>query len=392
MRRLLLGLLPLLLAGLPARYLVQDASSRAFGHPLPGLPEEALEAFRLGDQAFQRVFVREAGLGPRFVHQSCAGCHVWDGRGRPLFAERSEALVRTRAPDGQSPHPLFGFQLQDHALPGHTPEGRVELYWEEVEGRYPDGTPYRLMRPRLRVLDPEGKPVPGAYSLRIAPPVFGAGLLEKVPEAAILALEDPQDQDGDGISGRAARLEGGLGRFGWKASTTSLLEQSALAYREDMGLSTPLFPEEGRAEVSEEELERVTFYVAHLAVPAPRHLPEDLRGKRLFREVGCASCHRERLGGLPAYTDLLLHDMGEALADGVAEGAASPAEWRTPPLWGIGLTRKVLGEEVYLHDGRAQSLEEAILWHGGEAEEAKRRFMALPKADREALLRFLRGL
>ncbi|BCP67258.1 di-heme oxidoredictase family protein [Thermus thermophilus] len=227
---------------------------------------------------------------------------------------------------------------------------------------------------------------------RIAPPVFGAGLLEKVPEAAILALEDPQDQDGDGISGRAARLEGGLGRFGWKASTTSLLEQSALAYREDMGLSTPLFPEEGRAEVSEEELERVTFYVAHLAVPAPRHLPEDLRGKRLFREVGCASCHRERLGGLPAYTDLLLHDMGEALADGVAEGAASPAEWRTPPLWGIGLTRKVLGEEVYLHDGRAQSLEEAILWHGGEAEEAKRRFMALPKADREVLLRFLRGL
>ena len=130
MRRLLLGLLPLLLAGLPARYLVQDASSRAFGHPLPGLPEEALEAFRLGDQAFQRVFVREDGLGPRFVHQSCAGCHVGDGRGRPLFAERSEALVRTRAPDGQSTHHLFGFQLQDHALPGHTPEGLVELYWE----------------------------------------------------------------------------------------------------------------------------------------------------------------------------------------------------------------------------------------------------------------------
>ena len=146
--------------------------------------------------------------------------------------------MRTRAPDGQSPHPLFGLQLQDHALPGHTPEGRVELYWEEMEGRYPDGTPYRLRRPRLRVLDLEGKPVPGVYSLRIAPPVFGTGLLEKVPEAAILALEDPQDEDGDGISGRAARLEGGLGRFGWKASTASLLEQSALASRDELGIST----------------------------------------------------------------------------------------------------------------------------------------------------------
>lgn len=384
MRRLLLGLLPLLLGALPARYLVQDASSRAFGHPLPGLSPEALEAFRLGDQAFNRVFVREDGLGPRFVHQSCAGCHVGDGRGRPLFAQRSEALVRTRAQDGKTPHPLFGLQLQDHALPGYAPEGRVELRWEAVEGRYPDGTPYRLRRPRLRVLDPEGRPVPGAYSLRIAPPVFGTGLLEKVLEAAILALEDPQDQDGDGISGRAARLEGGLGRFGWKASVESLLVQTALAYREDMGLSTPLFPE-GGAEVGEEELKRVVFYLENLAVPAFRHLPEDLRGKRLFREVGCASCHVERLAGLPAYTDLLLHDLGEGLADGVAEGAASPSEWRTPPLWGIGLTRKVLGEEVYLHDGRARSLEEAILWHGGEAEEAKRRFMALPKEDREAL-------
>ncbi len=389
MRRLLLGLLPLLLGALPARYLVQDTSSRAFGHPLPGLSLEALEAFRLGDQAFSRVFVREDGLGPRFVHQSCAGCHVGDGRGRPLFAQRSEALVRTRAPDGKTPHPLFGLQLQDHALPGYTPEGRVELQWEEMEGRYPDGTPYRLRRPRLRVLDPEGRPVPGAYSLRIAPPVFGTGLLEKVPEAAILALEDPQDQDG--ISGRAARLEGGLGRFGWKASVESLEVQTALAYREDMGLSTPLFPE-GGAEVGEEELKRVVFYLENLAVPAPRHLPEDLRGKRLFREVGCASCHRERLAGLPAYTDLLLHDLGEGLADGVAEGAASPSEWRTPPLWGIGLTRKVLGEEVYLHDGRARSLEEAILWHGGEAEKAKRRFMTLPKEDREALLRFIEGL
>ncbi|KHG64463.1 thiol oxidoreductase with 2 cytochrome C heme-binding sites [Thermus sp. 2.9] len=394
MRRFLwLALLLPFLGALPARYYVQDASSRAFGHPLPGLSPEALEAFRRGDRAFNRVFVREDGLGPLFVHQSCAGCHVRDGRGRLAFAERSEALVRARAPDGITPHPRFGVQLQDHALPGYLPEGQVLLHWEEVEGRYPDGTPYRLRRPRLSVLDPAGRPVPGRYSLRLAPPVFGGGLLEAVPESALLALEDPADQDGDGVSGRVAHLPGGgVGRFGWKAGTASLREQTALAYREDMGLSTPLFPDEGGVEVGEEELEAVVFYLQHLAVPAPRHGPEALKGRRLFAQIGCAACHRPNLAGLPAYTDLLLHDMGPGLDDGVAEGDTAPSEWRTPPLWGIGLTRKVLGEERYLHDGRARSLEEAILWHGGEAEGARQRFMALSKEDRAALLRFLQGL
>ncbi|GAA5335226.1 MULTISPECIES: di-heme oxidoredictase family protein [Thermus] len=394
MRKGLFFLFVLLLGALPARYLVNDASSRAFGHPLPGLTPEELEAFRLGDQAFNRVFVREDGLGPLFVHQSCAGCHVRDGRGRLAFAERSEALVRTRAPNGLDPHPRFGWQLQDHALLGLEPEGRVALRFEEVEGRYVDGTPYRLRRPHVEVLDANGFPVPGRYSLRLAPPVFGLGLLEAVPQAVLAALEDPGDRDGDGVSGRLAYLEGGrVGRFGWKASVASLEEQSAIAYREDMGLSTPLFPEEdGKVEVSQEELERVAFYLRHLAVPAPRHRPEDLKGKRLFREIGCAACHRENLAGLPAYTDLLLHDMGPGLDDGVAEGAAQSREWRTPPLWGIGLTRQVLGEEAYLHDGRARSLEEAVLWHGGEAEAAKKRFLALPREDREALLQFLKEL
>ncbi|GLV48460.1 hypothetical protein TJA_16130 [Thermus sp. LT1-2-5] len=382
-----------LLGALPARYWVQDASSRAFGHPLPGLTSEALEAFRRGDQAFNRIFVREDGLGPLFVHQSCAGCHVRDGRGRLAFEGRSEALVRARALDGTAPHPRFGVQLQDHALPGYPPEGQVLLRWEEAVGRYPDGTPYRLRRLSLEVLDPSGRPVPGRYSLRLAPPVFGGGLLEAVPESALLASQDPEDRDGDGVSGRVARLAGGeVGRFGWKAGVASLKEQAALAYREDMGLSTPLFPDEGGIEVGEAELEAVVAYLKLLAVPAPRHGPEALRGRRLFAQIGCATCHQPSLAGLPAYTDLLLHDMGPGLDDGVAEGDAAPAEWRTPPLWGIGLTRKVLGEELYLHDGRARTLEEAILWHGGEAEGAKRRFMALSKEDREALLRFLEGL
>lgn len=397
MRRGPLLVLPwvfVLLGAVPVRFLVQDASSRAFGHPLPGMDSEAIETFRLGDEAFNRVFVREDGLGPLFVHQSCAGCHVRDGRGRLVFSMRSEALVRTRAPNGWDPHPLFGLQLQDHALLSLEPEGRVDLHWEEVGGQYEDGTPFRLRRPRLRVLDREGNPVPGQYSLRLAPPIFGSGLLESIPESLLASLEDPWDQDGDGVSGRLARLGGGeVGRFGWKASVATLERQSALAYREDMGLSTPLFPEEdGRIEVSWEELERVVFYLRHLAVPAPRHMPQDLEGRRLFREVGCAVCHRENLGGFTAYTDLLLHDMGPDLDDGVAEGVATSREWRTPPLWGIGLTRKVLGEEFYLHDGRARSLEEAILWHGGEAEGAKKRFLALPKEKREALLTFLKGL
>lgn len=395
MRKILgAALLLALLGAFPSRYLVEDASSRAFGHPLPGLNQEDLEEFRLGDQAFRRIFVREDGLGPLFVHQSCAGCHVRDGRGRLAFNERSEALVRTRAENGLDPHPRFGLQLQDHALLGWVPEGQVRLRFEEVEGRYEDGTPYRLRRPVVEVLDGQGSPVPGRYSLRLAPPVFGLGLLEAVPESVLAGLEDPEDRDRDGVSGRLARLAGGkLGRFGWKASVATLEEQSAVAYLEDMGLSTPLFPgPDGRWEVTREELERVAFYLRHLAVPAPRHRPQDLKGRQLFRAIGCAACHRESLAGSPAYTDLLLHDMGPGLDDGVAEGVAQPREWRTPPLWGLGLTRRVLGEELYLHDGRARSLEEAILWHGGEAEGAKRRFLALSKEDREALLDFLKGL
>ncbi len=381
----------LLLAAIPARFYVEDTSSRAFGHPWPGLSEAELERFRAGDQAFNRVFVREEGLGPRFNHQSCAGCHIRDGGGRLRFAPRSEALVRTRGSEG-GPHPLFGLQLQDQALPGEVPEGRARLSFEEIRGRYPDGTPYRLRRPHLEVLDPGGQPVPGRYSLRLSPPVFGLGLLEALPEGVILALADPEDRDGDGISGRGAWLpEGRLGRFGWKASVASLKEQAALAYWEDMGLENPLFPGPGgRMEVGAEELEAVAFYLQRLAVPAPR--TPNPRGQALFRSLGCAQCHRESLGGLPAYTDLLLHDLGPGLADGVTEGGAAPEEWRTPPLWGLGLRARVLGEALYLHDGRAQSLEEAILWHGGEAEGARARFLALPKPDREALLAFLEGL
>jgi CxxC motif-containing protein (DUF1111 family) len=263
--------------------------------------------------------------------------------------------------------------------------------------------------------------------------MIGLGLLEAIPAADILARADEADADGDGISGRPAIVWSRefdrpmLGRFGWKAGSATVKEQSAGAFSGDMGLSTSLHPagwgecmaaqadcraapdgaDEAGLEVSDEALDLVTFYARNLAVPARRDVedPEVLRGKEIFHAVGCADCHRpayvtHRLeeGGAQSfqliwpYTNLLLHDMGEGLADQRPEGRATGREWRTPPLWGVGLTETVSGHTQFLHDGRARNLLEAILWHGGEAEAARDAVVAMPKADRDALLRFLESL
>ncbi len=409
---------------------VIDRSSNAYSFPAPNLSDEELDLHLEGDVAFEAVFVSppatiNPGLGPVFNNSACNRCHVRDGRGLPVAGQGplgSPLLVRVSASDGKAvvpggpvPVPGLGLQVQDHAIFGATPEAQVELAYDEVSGRYGDGEPYTLRRPRISITLANGEPLSAAVlsSARIPPPVFGLGLLEVVPDDTLRELADPQDGDGDGISGRVnevwhrAESTTRVGRFGWKASEPTLLQQAAAAYANDMGVTSSLFPEEdGSYELALETLTSAAFYTQTLAVPARTALedPDVQQGEALFVDVGCVACHVETLETgeheidalaqqrIHAYSDLLLHDVGFDLADGRTDYFASAMEWRTAPLWGLGLAQTVLPNAGLLHDGRARDLAEAILWHGGEAECAKEAFRTLPPSERAALLAFLRSL
>ena len=333
------------------------------------------------------------------------------------------------------PEPTYGTQLQDVSVVGQSAEGRIRIVRTAREVTLGDGVTVVLEAPRYTIVDLGYGPLDPRVmtSVRVAPPMIGLGLLEAVSESDIVARADPDDSDGDGISGRARRVwspEHGrmmLGRFGWKGGAASIVDQSAGAMSGDIGISSPLAPapwgectERQKAcrnamhgadtsgfEAPANVMDAVVFYSRHLAVPARRDVsdPKVLRGKALFYGIGCTGCHTpkhatrrdwplETLAGqlIWPYTDLLVHDMGDDLADGRPEGDASGREWRTPPLWGIGLTEVVNGHTRFLHDGRARNLLEAILWHGGEAESARDAFRAMPSVDRNALLAFLNSL
>lgn len=424
---------------------VFDTSPNAFSFSARNLSSERRSDFFVGNSFFRDNWVTAPastegrdGLGPLYNARSCSACHFKDGRGAPP-EEPGEpmvsVLIRLSIPGedehgGPAPDPAYGGQLQPSAIAGVAPEGTASVTYEEVPGAYADGEPYSLRRPiyELTALG-YGPPAEGLMlSPRVAPAMIGLGLLEAVPEEAILALADPDDADGDGISGRPNRAwdarRGGeaLGRFGWKAAQPTVEQQTAGAFLGDMGITTPLFtaqdctgaevdcqaaPSGGEPEASAEVLQRVTFYSTTLAVPARRDWQDQevLRGKERFLDAGCGACHTPRLttGALEGYpelsqqdirpyTDLLLHDMGEGLADERPDFQASGLEWRTPPLWGIGLIEVVNGHLDLLHDGRARGLAEAILWHGGEAEAAREAFRTMPREDREAMLRFLESL
>jgi CxxC motif-containing protein (DUF1111 family) len=416
---------------------VFDATSGAFEAPAPNLGDEGFARHMAGDAQFGATFVTapapvNAGLGPLFNNTSCERCHVNDGRGRaPTPGEPFVSLLfrtsvaGTDLQGGPRPAPRIGLQLQLRSIVGFSPEGSASLTYDEVPGRFADGTPYSLRRPRY-TLDGGASPLPAGLlvSPRVAPPVFGLGLLEALSEATILAAADPDDADGDSVSGRPNHVwdaiagTTALGRFGWKANTPSLLQQTASAYNGDMGVTSSFLPAEScegelegcerhDAEVSDEVVRLAQHYIRTLGVPARRGLDdiEARRGEVVFREVGCATCHLPELrtgdiADVPEasgqvirpYTDLLLHDMGPGLADGRPDFEASGSEWRTAPLWGIGLTLVVSGHTEFLHDGRARDLMEAILWHDGEAAGARSRLLKRPLADREALLAFLRSL
>ena len=417
-----------------------DETSHAFSIPAPNLSADGREKHLAGDVQFEAVFVTvpakiNPGLGPVYNNISCINCHPRDGRGRaPNSGEKlTSMLFRVSLPnpngDGtQAPVPVpgFGTQLNNRAIFGVSPEGKVIINYTEGQITTTDGTIVHLRTPSYKVTDTY-QPLPDEVELspRVAPVVFGLGLLESVPEATILALADETDSDGDGISGKpnyvwdVQKNGRSLGRFGWKANQPTLLQQVAAAYNDDIGITTALLPSENSngqlqhdarsdaPELSDEILEVVTFYVQTLAVPARRHLddPNVQRGEQLFESAQCSACHIPtlRTGTLPdvpavsnqtihPYTDLLLHDMGPGLADNRPDFLAGGSEWRTPPLWGIGLIKTVNGHTNLLHDGRARGLLEAILWHGGEAEQSRKAVQQMSTSDRAALLAFLESL
>ncbi len=424
---------------------VFESGARAFTLSARNLADEHESAFFVGNSFFNKNWViapssttARDGLGPTFNARSCSACHFKDGRGRPPLTDDEpmlSMLVRLSIP-GETDHgeplaePNYGGQLQPDAIEGVPAEGRVRVIWTELPGSYADGEPYSLRSPSLEFSELALGPLADDVltSARVAPQMIGLGLLEALPESTILGFADPDDLDGDGISGRPnsvwdpIREATVLGRFGWKANQPGLRQQNAGAFSGDLGISSSVHPEQncpapqaecasasvgGEPELSDDLLTDITTYTRLLAVPARRDVddPEVLAGREQFHALGCADCHVPRLetgelAGFPEvsnqviwpYTDLLVHDMGAGLADGRPDFEAEGSEWRTPPLWGIGLFAVVNDHTFFLHDGRARNLAEALLWHAGEAEPAMQAFRSAPAGDRAALLRFLESL
>jgi CxxC motif-containing protein (DUF1111 family) len=415
---------------------VFDESEEAFEQPAANIQGENIERHELGDEAFGLEHVDgtgpNGGLGPIFDNVSCEACHPGDGRGRPpVGAEPFSSMLFRSSIAGRGTNggpkdvPGFGGQLQMRSLPRYEPEIAARISYVESRGTFADGTPFRLRAPTYHLRGVYAPLPPGVlFSPRVAPVVFGLGLLEAIPEWLVAARADPHDRNRDGISGRpnyvydAIKRRQALGRFGWKANAPNLVQQSAGAYNGDMGVTSRLFaaePCEGQhpgcarhaAEIDARTIADVALYAQTLGVPARRDLddPRNQRGEYIFHAAGCASCHVATLRtgvlrGVPEvsnqvihpYTDLLVHDMGPGLADNRPDFQASGREWRTPPLWGIGLVKTVNGHTNFLHDGRARSLMEAVLWHGGEAQRARDRVTRLRREDRDALIAFLGSL
>ncbi len=417
----------------------------AFQKPAANLPFNERQPFELGRALFKKFWVASPtstlasdGLGPLYNARSCHSCHLRNGRGIPPnegAAAGVSFIFRLIRPGGAG-DPVYGKQLQDISVPGLKSEGHIKISYDHLPVTLTDGTVVDLRKPHYAItglgygqLDADT-----IISPRIAQPIVGLGLLEAIAEADIAALADPDDTDGDGISGRLSWLEGDngareIGRFGWKAEQATVYSQSAAALHTDIGISSPtqpapygdctpaqtacfemangVQPKLGDTEAPDPVMELLKAYVSSLAVPARRNVgdAEVLRGKALFYQADCPACHHPKFvtsrnaaiahNGFQLiwpYSDMLLHDMGEALADETSGGVLNAAEWRTPPLWGIGLNNEVNGRNAYMHDGRARTLEEAILWHGGEASMSQNHYKTMESADRLALIRFLESL
>lgn len=426
-------------------------SGQAFAQPLPGLATADVIDFKVGRSFFHTSWVTAPsstsavdGLGPLFNAISCNSCHVEDGRGRTPFSPTeslSSVLIRLSIPGkgihgGPNPDPELGLQLRNHSILQATPDGDVHVTYTNKVVTYPDGSTDTLRVPTYTFTNLRaGHSTDFMFSPRIAPQIPGMGLLEAIPESTILSFADENDVNHDGISGRPnyvwsdEQQKTVLGRFGWKANEPDVRQQVAGALSGDIGITSPLYSEPslygtaktqfgslpngsdtaGKPELPEPFFTNTVFYTEALAVPERRNWKdaEVQKGKKLFAQVSCSKCHIPQVSTgdfskipllanqvIHPYTDLLLHDMGPGLADNRPDFLATGSEWRTPPLWGIGLVNKVNNNNgmFLMHDGRARTIEEAILWHGGEAEKSKEAFMHLSKADRDALIKFINDL
>ncbi|WP_290894270.1 di-heme oxidoredictase family protein [Hoeflea sp.] len=443
-------------AGTSTKLVNRDSLS----HFNTNLTFEEEETFKLGNALFRKLWVSSPsstlasdGLGPLFNARACQSCHIKDGRGHPPegAADATSMFLRLARPArtdeerqaledhlvASLPDPVYGGQFQDLAVPGLKSEGKMVIDYREQPVELGDGMRVSLRQPSYSVSDLGFGPLDPETTLspRMTPPMTGMGLIEVIHPADILAHADPDDQDGDGVSGRVALARDPatgrivIGRFGWKAQNATVRQQASGAFAGDIGISTPDVPTShgdctpgqtacmdlptgvqaglGDTEAPDPVMDLVTFYSQNLAAPARRDVDDKtvLAGKELFYNLGCTACHTpkyvtSREAQNPAhrfqliwpYSDFLLHDMGEGLADGQQVGVANGREWRTPPLWGVGLTEVVNGHTFFLHDGRARNLTEAILWHGGEAQAVRDGFAALDKTDRDKLLTFLESL
>ncbi|MGD8350715.1 MAG: di-heme oxidoredictase family protein [Gammaproteobacteria bacterium] len=393
----------------------------ALEQPISPLSDEQLDRFVLGRSFFAATWVEAPasttardGLGPLFNASSCTACHRRNGGGNRVDATKpvDRSIVLRLDDDAR-----YGGQVATRAIPGVPREAAVSVRPARVEFAYADGTRQQLIAPEFVLEDLRyGLPAePGKVHPRRAPALTGLGLVERIPATSILAHADPDDLDGDGISGRPnivwsrEHRDWRLGRFGWKAGVAGLLDQVSRALIEDMGLTSAWYPRENcspvqsqcarafsssEPDIGAERVAAIVYYLKSLRTPRP---PPPSAGAELFARIGCANCHRSgyRVGEEPAvdpYSDFLLHDMGEALADGSRVHDAGPREWRTAPLWGIGLARRLNPEAGFLHDGRAATPEQAVLWHAGEARAARVEFSSLNAAQRAAILQFLDSL
>lgn len=425
--------------------IVNNQTREAYAQPFTGLNDVERAQFFRGRNLFRQSWViapardTTVGLGPLYNRIACVSCHPKNGRGRaPDNAnERMQSMLVRLSVAGTikhgapKPHPYYGNQLNEEGVPGVPGEGRAQLQWEYQMLSFADGTQIRLRKPQLTftelnygVIDNTQEPV--LTSARIGPVVFGLGLLDAVSEEDLSALA--QQSKPDGVRGKVNRVwdiasqQQRIGRFGAKANVASLRSQLVEAMLGDLGITSPLLPDENclphqtackkapsgnSPELNNAQLDDLEFYFRHLAVPARRDInnPQIKAGEQLFIEIGCAHCHRTELQtaknypykhianlSIQPYTDLLLHDMGEGLADHRPDFLASGREWRTPPLWGIGLTEFINEYPSYLHDGRAQTFAEAILWHGGEAKKVRERYRQLSQTERTSLDQFLLSL
>jgi CxxC motif-containing protein (DUF1111 family) len=417
----------------------------SFSEEAANLPWQMSARFDEGDGVFERPFRAASagsqgsnadGLGPIFNREACESCHLSDGRSLPRPG--TGLLVRLSVPGkgahgGPKPHPVYGGQFGDRSVQDVPAEGHINTQIEVISGQYADGETYELIKPEYELVNLQyGELGDDTMTSPRAPlSVFGLGLLEAIPDQTLTHWADPEDTDKDGISGKLNKVwdmqhkKMAIGRFGWKAEQPSIATQAADAAANDMGVTTEFHiaqtctqqqddcnqtlhgGDRNEPEMSAQALDDVTTYLEFLAVPGRDYLdnPEVQLGENLFNDAQCSACHksdittgdehrRRRLRGqtIHPYTDLLLHDMGEGLADHRPSFDADGREWRTAPLWGIGMVERVNGHTLFLHDGRARNLAEAILWHGGEAEAAKQRFVAMNKNERDALVKFLKSL